>query len=143
MSGSKITVPKDLIIRLERMMCPGACPDYSLIIHRDGKVVYEGRHYVAIKGIKKGRISTNQVEKLVEEFYRIDYFSLKERYDAIAKDGAITKTFIRADGKSKQVINCHLSQAPEDLYNLEKKIDETVRSEKWIRDGNGQPVLER
>lgn len=143
MSGSKITVPKDLIIRLERMMCPGACPDYSLIIHSDGKVVYEGRHYVAIKGRKKGRISTNQVEKLIEEFYRIHYFSLKERYDAIANDGAITRTFIRADGKSKQVINCYPSQAPEDLYNLEKKIDEAVRSEKWIRDGNGQPVLER
>ncbi|MEW6604904.1 MAG: DUF6438 domain-containing protein [Thermoproteota archaeon] len=143
MTDSKISVPKDLVIKLERMMCPGACPDYSLIIHGDGKVEYEGRHYVAIKGRRQRWISIAQVKEMIMEFYRINYFSLDDIYNAVANDGAITKTSIRVDGRYKQVINCHPSRAPEDLYNLEKKLDEIVQSEKWVRDRNGRPVLDR
>lgn len=143
MTGSKISVPKDLVIKLERIMCPGACPDYSLVIHGDGKVEYEGRHYVAIKGRRQRWVSVAQVKEMIKEFYRINYFSLDDRYDAVANEGAITKTSIRIGGRYKQVINCHPSLAPEDLYNLEKKLDEIVQSEKWVRDRNGSPVLYR
>lgn len=117
-------MPKDLIIRLERTMCPGACPDYSLFIHGDGKIVYEGRHYVAAKARHEGQISRAQVKQLFDEFYRIGYFSLKDRYDAIVNDGAITRTSILAEGRKKEIVNCHPSQAPEALYQLEKMIDE-------------------
>jgi hypothetical protein len=99
-------------------MCPGACPDYSLFVYGDGKVVYEGRHYVAVKGKREGHIPKVRVKQLLEEFYRIDYFSLKDRFAPIANDGAITKTSIRAEGRVKEVINCHPSRAAEDLYQL-------------------------
>ena len=135
-------MPKDLIIRLERTMCPGACPDYSLFIHGDGKIVYEGRHYVAVKGRRKGQISRARVKQLLDEFYLIGYFSLKNRYDAVASDGAITKTSILADGRKKEIVNCHPSQAPEDLYRLEKMIDEISQSKRWVRNRSGRPVLE-
>lgn len=141
MTDSEIEIPKDLEIRLERTMCPGACPDYSLIIHSDGKILYEGRRYVATKGKKQGRISTSHVKKLLAEFDRIGFSSLKDRYDAIATDGAVTKTFIMAAGRSKQVANCHPSRAPEGLYNLEKMIDEISNSKRWVK-RSGQPVLE-
>jgi hypothetical protein len=42
----------------------------------------------------------------------MNYFSLKDRYDAIASDGARTRTSILADGKTKEVINYHPSRAP-------------------------------
>jgi hypothetical protein len=134
-------IPKDLVIGLERTMCPGACPDYSLFIYSDGKVVYEGRHYVAAKGRRKGSVSKAAVKQLYDEFYRIDFFSLKDRYDPIASDDAITKTSIRIDGRKKEVVNCYPSQAPEELFQLEKMIDEVTRSEKWVRDKSGQPAL--
>lgn len=134
-------IPGDLVIGLERTACPGACPDYSLLVYSDGKVVYEGRHYVAVKGRREGHISEAQVRQLFNEFCRIRYFSLKDRYNPIAQDGAITKTSIRADGKKKEIVNCHPSQAPEDLYQLEKMIDEVARSKRWVRDRSGQPVL--
>jgi hypothetical protein len=53
---------KDLVIGLERTMCPGACPDYSLFIHGDGKIVYEGRLYVVAKGRHGGQISRAHVK---------------------------------------------------------------------------------
>jgi hypothetical protein len=134
-------MPADLMIGLERTACPGACPDYSLFVHSDGKIVYEGRHYVAVKGRREGHISKAQVRQLFNEFCKIGYFSLKDRYDPIAKDGAVTKTSIRADGRKKEVVNCHPSQAPENLYLLEKMIDEIARSERWTRHRSGQPAL--
>jgi len=134
-------IPEDLVITLERTMCPGACPDYLLSVYSDGKIVYEGRHYVAVKGRQERSISKDDVKKLVDEFYRSGYFSLKDRYDPIVNDGAITKTSIVADGKKKQVVNCHPSQAPEGLYKLERMIDEIAQSERWVRQ-SGQPVLE-
>jgi hypothetical protein len=142
MTTSKIAVPKDLVIKLDRTMCPGACPDYSLVVHGDGKVLYEGRHYVAVKGRRQGRISATNVKNLFEEFYKVDYFSLKDRYDAIARDGAITKTSISADGRTKVVVNCHPSEAPEGLHQLEKMIDEISRSGRWVKNRSGEPVLE-
>lgn len=138
---SKTALPKDLVITLQRTMCPGACPDYSLSIYGDGKIAYEGRHYVAVKGRQEARIPINDVKKLVDEFFKSGYFSLKDRYDPIVNDGAITKTSIVADGKTKQVVNCHPSQAPESLYQLERMIDEVVQSKRWVRRA-GQPVLE-
>jgi hypothetical protein len=54
----RITIPKALVIKLERTMCAGACPDYSLFVYGDGKIVYEGRHYVAAKGKREGRVPT-------------------------------------------------------------------------------------
>src|SRR5262245_23130459 len=107
----RVAIPKDLVIGLERTKCPGACPDYLLLIHGDGKITYEGRHYVAVKGKRQGRIQKASIKRLVDEFYRIDFFSLKNRYDPIASDGAITKTSIRVNGKTKKVVNCHPSQA--------------------------------
>lgn len=134
-------MPKDLVIELERTMCPGACPDYSLFIHGNGKIVYEGRHYVAAKGKHEGQISRAKVKQLPDEFYRIEYFSLKGKHDAVTHDGVITKISILADGRKKEIVNCHSSQAPEDLYQLEKMIDEISQSKRWVRNRSGQLVL--
>lgn len=137
----KIAIPKDLVIELHRIMCPGACPDYSVFVYGDGRIVYEGRRYVAVKGRREGRILGTRVKQLLDQFYKANYFSLKDRYDAIATDGAITKTSIFADGKTKEVVNCYPSQAPEELYQLEKMIDEISQSRRWVRDQAGQSVL--
>ncbi len=136
-----IDIPNDLVITLERTKCPGACPDYSLFVYADGRIVYEGRHYVAAKGRQEGHLSRADVRKLVDEFYKAGYFSLKEKYDPIVNDGAVTKTSIALGGKTKRVVNCHPSQAPEGLYQLEKMIDEITQSKLWVT-RSGQPVLE-
>jgi hypothetical protein len=81
MTAPKTGISKDLIIRLERTKCSGACPDYSLFVYDDGKIVYEGRHYVAVKGRREGRVPKSRVKQLLDEFHRIGYFSLKDRYD--------------------------------------------------------------
>jgi hypothetical protein len=134
-------IPEDLAIGLERTTCFGACPDYSLFIHGNGKIVYEGRQYVAAKGRHETRISQVHLRQIFDEFNRIGFFSLEERYEAVAGDSAVTKTSITAGGRKKTVINCHPSRAPESVYNLEKMIDEISKSARWIKDREGKPVL--
>jgi hypothetical protein len=136
-----VVLPEGLVIRLERMKCPGACPDYSLVIKGDGRIMYEGRRYVAAKGKRQGKISASQVRKLLEEFNRVGFFLLQDRYNSIVNDGSTTKTSIQAGPARKVVVNCHPSRAPESLYNLEKMIDEVCKSDRWVKRA-GKPILE-
>ena len=57
------------------------CPVYSFTINGNGQVEYEGRMGVKVRGKKAHSVSAAQVEQLVEDFYRIDFFSLSDRYD--------------------------------------------------------------
>jgi hypothetical protein len=95
MTNSKTAIPKDLIIELSRTMCPGACPDYSVFIYGNGRIVYEGRRYVAVKGRREGWISRAQVKQLLDQFYKANYFSLKERYDALATVPSQKRQFLQ------------------------------------------------
>lgn len=94
------------------------------------------------KGLREVNISASQSTEPPGEFYRIGYFSLRDRYDAIASNGAITKMSIRANGRAKELVNCYPSQAPEELYNLKKMKDEIWQSKRCGSNRSGQQALE-
>ncbi len=75
----KIKDWKSLRIKLERLGCYGPCPIYSLEVHGDGSVFYEGAGgIVFISGHHRDRISHAAVVGLVSAFREADYFSLKD-----------------------------------------------------------------
>ncbi len=121
---------KDVIITLERTPCYGTCPDYKLTIYGDGKIVYEGKEYVKITGTQTAQISIDQVKAIVDEFYRIDYFSLQDKYTGNITDLPTTITSITINGTTKKVVNYY--GAPKKLDELENKIDEITNSKIWI-----------
>lgn len=47
----------DATITLERAGCIDSCPVYTLVIHRDGAVQYDGKLYVHEKGARSAKIS--------------------------------------------------------------------------------------
>ncbi|HKZ61207.1 MAG TPA: DUF6438 domain-containing protein [Nitrososphaera sp.] len=93
-------------------------------------MIYEGRNFVAVTGRQTSSISQEQVRELVKAFYETDYFSLKNEYSAQVTDLPTTTTSITVDGRFKQVINYY--GAPEQLMELENKIDDISSSEKWV-----------
>ena len=93
-------------------------------------MIYEGRNFVAVTGRQTSSISQEQVRELVKAFYETDYFSLKNEYSAQVTDLPTTTTSITVDGRFKQVINYY--GAPEQLMELENKIDDISNSEKWV-----------
>ncbi len=122
-----------LVITLERTVCFGACPVYELTIYGNGTVVYEGRQFVRVVGTRTTIISEEKVRQLVSEFDRIDYFALSDSYeDYMVTDLPFAITSITIDERTKTVRHYHGDlSAPEELTELENRIDEIVDSKRW------------
>jgi hypothetical protein len=137
-TGTTATIPYEialtnLTIKMERGMCMGACPVYSLDIFGNGTVVYNGERFVNVTGKQVSSISNDKVKELVKEFYDIDYFSLNDTYDKVIKtDQPTVSTSININGTSKNVFDNLGAIAPESLRLLEYKIDEITNSSKWV-----------
>src|SRR3954466_9301949 len=115
----------NIVITIERTRCYGDCPVYSAQIYADGAVVYTGKMFVKETGERRFKIPQEKVQELIKEFERVDYFSLKDKYDAdekgmIVTDLPTTTTSLCLDGRTKKVVNYY--GAPKKLFELEDKI---------------------
>jgi hypothetical protein len=103
-------------------------------------VVFEGKQNVDSVGRFTGRVSRDKVAALVRLFEQKNYFALADRY---AHDVASCRpyisdlpraiTSITLDGRAKRVEHdpgC--SQVPAGLAEIEKSIDETAETARWI-----------
>ena len=125
----------EVVITLERTACFGFCPVYTLTVQGDGTVVYEGKDFVRVKGRAEITITKEKVEQLVSEFKEVDYFSLNDKYnERTITDAPSVITSITIDGKTKTIEHYHGDfNAPEQLTELENRIDEIINSKQWIK----------
>jgi Domain of unknown function (DUF6438) len=126
-------------ITLERTACFGFCPIYTLTIHGDGLVEYEGTEHVSVKGHQTTQLTQAQVAEVVAAFQQADYFNLKENYTASVTDIPSTITSFALNGRTKHITNyggCMTDEpdqkAPQSLCDLETKIDTLVNTSQWI-----------
>src|SRR5690349_2625036 len=68
------TIPADTLITLKRTNCFFTCPDYSVSISADGKVIFEGNANVKVKGRSETRIGRDRVQLLIESFEKAKVF---------------------------------------------------------------------
>jgi hypothetical protein len=126
---------EDVVIKLERGACFGSCPVYTLTIFGNGTVVYEGEDFVQTKGSRETTISTDAINQLVSDFDKANYFSLNDSYTGFGvSDMPFVTTSIRIGGRTK-AIKHYLGDrsAPQQLTELENRIDEVANSEQWIK----------
>lgn len=144
--SSTQAIPPDLLISLERTSCRGSCPTYTLKISADGWVVYRGKTFVTTRRIGVSKPTQEQLRQLLAEFEKVDYFSLRDRYQHVA-DGCQSSgidfpsaiTSIRINGRSKTITHDYGCRDkfpdgpvyPKELFVLEQGIDEIVGSSKW------------
>ncbi|SRR5579883_1162263 len=123
---------QSIMLTLERTACFGACPIYKLTIYGNGKVVYAGKRFVTVTGIRTTTISRAAVRQLVAEFQQIHYFGLQDSYTGGHTDApsAITSLTI---GTQHKTVNHYLPSptAPQRLTALENKIDTVVNVQQW------------
>ena len=129
----------DVIITLERTMCFGKCPVYTLTIYGDGTVSYEGKKHVAVMGSQMASIGERKVNQLIDEFMRINYFSLQNSYTKRGMtDMPSAITSIRIGGREKTVRHYYGDRtAPPELKQRESRIDEIVGSARWVKRTQG------
>ncbi len=76
----------DLVVTMERTMCLGTCPTYTLTIYGDKTLVYEGRIHVATEGTITTTVSLDQIEQLVTAFEKAEFFNLDNGYNVGCRD---------------------------------------------------------
>jgi acetamidase/formamidase len=133
----------DDLVTLERTACFGTCPIDKVTIMSDGAVTFDGRRFAKTGGQAHAQISPEAFRKLVEEFQRISYFSLPDRFTPgtpasphMVTDMPSANTALQLNGKIKSVAHyygCGDSGALPALTALERKIDEIAGTEKWIK----------
>jgi hypothetical protein len=146
----------DSLITFERTGegCNGACPVYSVTIFADRTVVFNGQRYwhpgdkpseFKSPGLIRSSINEEQLQQLISEFEKADYFSLNDSYEKggcprFTGDMPNIYTSIQISGRSKRIKHnwgCiekdnDLTIYPQKLYKLEMKIDEIVNTKQWM-----------
>ena len=121
------------VICLERTVCFGACPAYSLKIDSSGTVSYEGKENVAVLGKQTARITPKQFRTLLQAFDNIDFYSLQNKYiGGDPSDLPTTYVGVTVNGQTKTVTD--YAQPPAGLRDLERQIDRMVNVHQWLHD---------
>jgi len=133
-------VPPDTTIRLERTICFGECPAYSVTIDAHGNVTYDGKQFVRVDGRQTDRVPPSAVRGLLDTAERIGFFQLHPAYRTIRNpDGSETMvtdrptTFVSvtSGGRSKRIED-YLG-APKALREFERDIEAAARTKRWVR----------
>jgi hypothetical protein len=137
---------KTLTIQLERTACYGTCPAYSVTIHGDGRVEYNGKSHVKETGSREGRIETDKIKSLASGFGKTKFWGIAEDYSEakckgrVCTDMPTTITELSIRGATHRVNHYYgCGSAPKTLFELESLIDKSANSEQWTGDAKGGP----
>lgn len=123
-----------LLVVIERSGCYGFCPVYWVRVADDGAMLYEGAHFVAEVGRRRGQLSREQIDALQGAFAEAGFFALEDRYDRPRyRDLPRIVTTYRDGAREKTVVH-HLGdiRAPAALLELEESIDRILGTEAWV-----------
>jgi hypothetical protein len=134
----KIRDWSSLRIRLERTVCFGVCPSYTVEIAGDGSVIYRGRACVAEKGERHATIPGAVVKDLVAKFQSVNFFTLRDAYRAEITDNPTYTISIAFDAHKKSVVDYVGGRAgmPHKVTALEDAIDAAAGTKRWISNGS-------
>jgi len=109
------------------------CYDYTLTAYGNGTVVYvekesEWSGTPVVPFTKTYQVSEEKVRSLLAEFYKLDYFSLKDNYTSYdATDCGSSTTSLKVGDRRKTINHYYCDRsAPQGLSELERKIDDIV-----------------
>ena len=113
-------------ISIERTMCYGECPVYKATLYASGRVVYDGKYFVAKEGRNEWKITNEKVEELFKYLIKRGIFKLNDNYtshELTCQASCITKIKLK-DGTKKTIEHYFGdSSAPKLLTTIENKID--------------------
>ncbi len=144
-AGADADPPFDTL-SMSRSGCYGTCPIYSVVVHGDGRVGYDGVNFVGHVGPAETRLSALQMQALRIEVDRADLPRLRDTYasksdgcPALWTDAPGVELSLRRRGVVKTIhhsLGCMDPKGtevyPAALATLELRIDEIVRTRQWV-----------
>ncbi len=132
-------------ISLERTVCYGFCPAYTVTITGDGEVIYEGRAFVDAVGERRARIPAADVQALLARFDAIGFDQLQDEYANRNITDLPTRVItLTRNGRTKRVLDYagHTVGMPQAVRDLEDEIDRVANTAQWVL-RNGERVRDR
>jgi len=117
-------------IGLERTLCYGTCPAYSVIIKSDGTFKYTGHKFVDRLGNYTGSVSKWELRTLLQFINDSNYNFFKNSYFTGVTDHPTVYTMVKMNGKTK-VISNYANSGPTKLWAIEQLIDKLLLEAKW------------
>lgn len=123
----------DVAITLQREVCFGTCPVYSVTILEDGTVLYNGERFVDVTGEQTGQIDPATVEQMVQALADAGYFEWDEEYtNMTVSDLPYITTSVTRDGETHTIRRyAGDDSAPVELPYLEMWIDLMANTGMW------------
>jgi Domain of unknown function (DUF6438) len=133
--------PKDLksvVVELSRGTCFGSCPAYTIIIHGDGTVEYEGKAFVKVAGRQTSTLSSEKLAEVLQRLDQAQFFALDDRAFAWCFDTPSVSVKVFMDGRTKRVSSdagcAGAKPGLQDAFvQAVDDIDKIVGSERWVR----------
>jgi hypothetical protein len=136
--------PADTVITMVRGGCEKRCPVYRVVVFADGTVIVEGRYYLRKPVFARSEIPTSDVKTLVDRFLAIDYLHLRDDFGFKGKgcasfapgDAPSVTTTLVTGGQGKSIVHYQgcLGEIPKRITELERAIDETAHTDRWLKD---------
>jgi hypothetical protein len=144
-------IPENAIVEIsmERSICFGECPSYSLHVEGNGHIFYEGGKHTKIQGQHEAQMSQEDYQDLIQAFETYNFNRLVAEYhnavNPICTENAIENAFSSATDAPtvtiKIMVNGRLTEidhyhgdfyAPSELRELEDSIDDLTESNRWV-----------
>jgi len=126
-------------ITLERGMCFGTCPVYSVTLTENGTVQWVGKQFVEVTGEATDHIDPAQVMNLSDTITAAGFFEMNNTYIGydITDMPSVILT-VRNNTTTKRIEHYHGDlSAPFNLTMIEDEVDIVAQSTRWI----GNPTL--
>lgn len=131
------TEQSDTLVKMERTVCFGTCPSYTLYIQENGKVTFIGKEFVEHKGMAMGEMSKEKIHLLIETIRESHFMEVASNPECKSRYTDMPSVFltIEVEGEQNSVSHYHGCKGfrfEKQLYDLETAIDSLAGTEKWI-----------
>lgn len=119
---------KPAVITLQRGVCFGKCPQYSVVLFEDGTVVYTGIANVNKIGVYEFKVEASAVAHIAEIAKITGYFDWAESYEKmVMTDQPTTITSVQTSDNAKRIVRYGGDpNAPIGLVQIEDSIDKLI-----------------
>lgn len=137
--------PKSAVIVLSRGPCFGSCPAYTISIHGDGAVEYQGQRFVKVSGKQTASLNSQDFANILHRLDQVHFFTLEDRAFTWCFDTSSVSITVSVDGKTKSVVSdagCSGAKSglQDEFVRVTDDIDKIVGSSRWVRcDWYGRP----
>jgi len=122
------------MVRLSRTACFGTCPVYTVTVHPDGTVIFEGGRFVKAKGRHRAHLSRAKLAALRRAIRHAGFFALHDDYTRRMRTDAPSATLTVRLGHRRKTVDHYYGDttAPKALTALEDAVDRIVDTARWI-----------